>query len=46
LQRAVFSAQNDVTLVAQAPIQPFAPSDAGGPPVFNEMHFYDLPWPG
>lgn len=45
LQRAVFSAQNDVTLVAQAPIQPFAPSDAGGPPVFNEMHFYDLPWP-
>lgn len=45
LQRAVFSAQNDVTLVAQAPIQPFAPSDTGGPPVFNEMHFYDLPWP-
>lgn len=45
LQRAVFSAQNDVTLVAQAPIQPFAPSDAGGPPVFNEMHFYELPWP-
>ena len=45
LQRAVFSAQNDVTLVAQAPIQPFAPSDAGGPPVFNEMHFYNLPWP-
>ncbi|MCB1359452.1 MAG: S8 family peptidase [Maritimibacter sp.] len=45
LERAVSSAMNDVTLVAQAPIQPFAPSDAGGPPVFNEMHFYDLPWP-
>lgn len=45
LQRAKFSARNDVTLVAQAQIQPFAPSKAGGPPVFNEMHFYNLPWP-
>lgn len=41
LERAVNSAQNDVTLIAQAPIQPFI----NNPTVFNEMHFYDLPWP-
>lgn len=41
LQRAINSARNDVTLFAQAPIQPFI----NNPPVFNEMHFYDLPWP-
>lgn len=45
LQRAINSAKNDVTLIAQAPIQPFVGSSNGGPPVFNEMHFYDLPWP-
>ena len=44
LQRAVNSASNDVTLIAQAPIQPFAIGESGGP-VFNEMHFHDLPWP-
>ncbi|MGA0615661.1 S8 family peptidase [Paracoccus sp. KR1-242] len=44
LQRAINSASNDVTLIAQAPIQPFVTGESGGP-VFNEMHFYDLPWP-
>lgn len=44
LQRAINSASNDVTLIAQAPIQPFVIGDSGVP-VFNEMHFYDLPWP-
>lgn len=44
LQRAISSARNDVTLIAQAPIQPFVIGESGGP-VFNEMHFYDLPWP-
>lgn len=44
LQRAMNSARNDVTLIAQAPIQPFAIGESGGP-VFNEMHLYDLPWP-
>lgn len=43
LQRAINSANNDVTLIAQAPIQPFVSGHGG--PVFNEMHFYDLPWP-
>lgn len=44
LKRAINSARNDVTLIAQAPIQPFVIGESGGP-VFNEMHFYDLPWP-
>lgn len=44
LQRAINSASNDVTLIAQAPIQPFVIGESGGP-VFNEMHLYDLPWP-
>lgn len=44
LQRAKNSASNDVTLIAQAPIQPFVLGE-NRVPVFNEMHFYDLPWP-
>lgn len=44
LQRAINSASNDVTLIAQAPIQPFVIGESGGP-VFNEMHLYELPWP-
>lgn len=43
--RAVLSARNDATLVAQAEIQPFAIGADGRTGVFNEMHFYDLPWP-
>ncbi|UBS33725.1 S8 family peptidase [Altererythrobacter sp. N1] len=42
--RALQSARNGVSLIAQAEIQPFA-GDNGQAPVFNEMHFYDLPWP-
>ena len=44
LQRASNSASNDVTTIAQAPIQPFVIGESGGP-VFNDMHVYDLPWP-
>ncbi len=43
--RAVLSARNDVTLIAEAEIQPFAVGADGRTGVFNEMHFYDLPWP-
>ncbi|WP_447407680.1 hypothetical protein, partial [Clostridium perfringens] len=45
IERAILSAQNDATLVAQAEIQPFAIGTDGRTGVFNEMHFYDLPWP-
>jgi hypothetical protein len=44
-ERAILSARNDVTLIAQAEIQPFALGADGRTAVFNEMHFYDLPWP-
>lgn len=42
LGRAVASARNDVTLLAQAEIQPFTLVQ-GGNAVFDEMHFYELP---
>lgn len=45
LDRAVASARNAVTLTAQAEIQPFALAEDGARAVYNEMHFYDLPWP-
>jgi hypothetical protein len=45
IERAILSARNDATLVAQAEIQPFAIGADGRTGVFNEMHFYDLPWP-
>ncbi|AWL07735.1 S8 family serine peptidase [Massilia oculi] len=45
IERAIFSAQNDATLIAQSEIQPFALGADGKSGVFNEMHFYDLPWP-
>ncbi|MGO4381444.1 S8 family peptidase [Pseudoduganella sp. RAF19] len=45
VERAILSAKNDATLIAQAEIQPFAFGADGRTGVFNEMHFYDLPWP-
>jgi Subtilase family len=45
IDRAILSASNDVTLIAEAEIQPFAIGADGRNGVFNELHFYDLPWP-
>lgn len=45
LDRAQHSAANDFSLIAEAEIQPFKTSADGRGAVFNEMHFYDLPWP-
>ncbi len=45
VERAVLSARNDTTMIAQAEIQPFALGADGRSSVYNEMHFYDLPWP-
>jgi hypothetical protein len=45
LERAIRSARNDVTLLAQSEIQPFALSEDGQRAVFNEIHYYKLPWP-
>jgi len=44
VERAIMSARNDVTLIAQAEIQPFSNGDGKGG-VFNELHFYSLHWP-
>jgi len=43
--RAVLSARNEVVLIAEAEIQPFALGADRRSAVFNEMHFYSLPWP-
>ncbi len=40
---AVASARNAFTMIAQAEIQPYAMG--AGAAVYNEVHFYDLPWP-
>lgn len=50
LQRALASAQNDLAIISEAYIQPFnrEVNDKGrevGNPHFNEVHYYDLPWP-
>lgn len=44
LERAIASASNDVTLLAEAEIQPFVRT-LDNRAVFNEAHFYKLPWP-
>ncbi|MGO4702438.1 S8 family serine peptidase [Dyella sp. 2RAB6] len=45
IERAMWSARNDMSMIAQAEIQPFAIGADGRTAVYNEMHFYDLPWP-
>jgi hypothetical protein len=45
IERALTSALNDATLIAQAELQPYTLGADGKSAVFNEMHFYDLPWP-
>lgn len=44
LERALYSATNSLTLVAQREIQPFDRRE-GGAYVTKEMHLYHLPWP-
>lgn len=45
LDRALASAANDVTLLVESDIQPYAIGADGRTAVFNEVHFYSLPWP-
>jgi hypothetical protein len=50
LSRALASAENDLALIAETSIQPFvrglnAKSREVGDPHFNEVHYYNLPWP-
>ncbi|MFP4418524.1 MAG: S8 family peptidase [Chitinispirillaceae bacterium] len=43
LERAIYCAQNSLTLLSEAEIQPFIKED--GKYRTNEMHLYELPWP-
>lgn len=44
LNRALYSARNSLTLIAQSELQPFDKKSGGGMRT-RDMHFYDLPWP-
>jgi len=44
LERAFASARNSVTLIAQAELQPYSRVQNNAA-VYQDMHFYDLPWP-
>ena len=44
MARAVYSAQNRLTLVAQAELQPYEKKETSGYRT-KEMHLYELPWP-
>ncbi|MBU3947242.1 MAG: S8 family peptidase [Proteobacteria bacterium] len=44
LERALHSAANSLTLIAQAELQPYDKKEHGGYKT-KEMHFYNLPWP-
>lgn len=45
LQRALYSAKNAVTLIAESRIHPFTHKGNANKGTFKEMHFYELPWP-
>lgn len=45
LQRALYSASNSLTLIAQNEIQPFAKKQGESRYVTNDLHLYELPWP-
>ena len=43
LEKALFSAKNNLTLISQQEIQPYKKD--GGRLKTNDMHLYELPWP-
>ena len=43
IQKAMFSVQNSLTLIAERMIQPYKYADSRGQ--YNEYHLYELPWP-
>ena len=45
LEKARYSANNILNLIAQAEIQPFDKHPSQSRYISNEMHFYELPWP-
>ncbi|CAK8720452.1 Peptidase S8 [Candidatus Electrothrix laxa] len=45
LEKALFSARNSLTLIAQSELQPFAKKEKGSGYRTKDMHLYELPWP-
>jgi hypothetical protein len=45
LAKALTCPQNTLTLISEAPFQPFGLSEDRKRRVTNEMHLYELPWP-
>jgi hypothetical protein len=45
LERAMYSAQNSLTLIAQSTLQPYDKKSKGGGYKTRDMHLYELPWP-
>lgn len=46
INRAIASAENSLTLIAEQEIQPFCPKNEGSNDYkAKDMHLYDLPWP-
>ena len=45
LEKARFSASNNLTLIAQSDLQPFDKKDSGSGYCTKDMHLYELPWP-
>ena len=43
LQRALYSADNNLTLIAEKEIQPYKKEESRGK--YNDYHLYELPWP-
>lgn len=43
-EKALYCANNLLTLIAQEGIQPFMKGESGGYPT-KDVHFFDLPWP-
>lgn len=44
MERALFCASNELTLISQSFLQPYERAGKN-PPKFKELHFYKLPWP-
>jgi hypothetical protein len=44
MRRALYSASNSLTLIAQNELQPFIKT-GGSNPTMKDLHLYDLPWP-
>lgn len=43
LKRAIYSAENSLTLIAEREMQPYKKEDSTGK--YNDYHLYTLPWP-